>query len=478
MSRSNRNRFTLYWHRPTCNDADAHRSRLGLALAPSGIELLDVGADVSGSDDLPGILLLSGATESDLAAVNRISRHGQRRLIVAVDDNPEREADGAKSLSAGFSLDWRVLALGASEVLPWSQLLAQAQCLAARLRRWRIIDEIIGSPLIRDNLIGASPAWISLLRRVVEVARFTTAPIVLLGESGTGKELLARLIHTLDTREGKGELIVVDCTTVMPELSGSEFFGHERGAFTNAHLARDGAFALANRGTLFLDEVGELPPPLQAQLLRVVQERTFKRLGSNVWHHTEFRLICATNRDLFNDVQAGIFRRDLYYRLAGWVFRMPSLAERREDILPLARHFLASSVPSLAGTPISPSVAAWLQSRDYPGNIRDLRQLVLRIGARHVGDGPVGLADIPEDERAVAVPPPPGWPDAQFEEAIERAVALGLGLREISRAASDVAVRTALRTRGTLHEAARSLGVTPRALQLRQAQAKEARVLH
>jgi transcriptional regulator with GAF, ATPase, and Fis domain len=474
MSRSNRDRFSLYWHHPSRDDADARRSRLGLALAPSGIALSDAGADAAGIYDLPGILLLSGA--SDLAAVGRISRHGQRRLIVAVDDNPE-QADGGKSVSAGLSLDWRVLALGASEVLPWSQLLTQAECLAARLRRWRAIDEIIASPLIRDNLVGASPAWISLLRRIVEVARFTTASILLLGESGTGKEILARLIHTLDIRKDKRELIVLDCTTVMPELSGSEFFGHERSAFTNAHLARDGAFALAHRGTLFLDEVGELPP-LQAQLLRVVQERTFKRLGSNAWQRTEFRLICATNRDLWNETKAGSFRRDLYYRLAGWVFRVPNLAERREDILPLARHFLASSVPSLAGTPISPSVAAWLQSRDYPGNIRDLRQLVLRIGARHVGDGPVGLADIPEDERAVAVPPPPGWPDAQFEEAIERAVALGLGLREISRAASDVAVRTALRSCGTLHEAARSLGVTDRALQLRQAQAKDAHVLH
>jgi transcriptional regulator with GAF, ATPase, and Fis domain len=447
-------------------------------LVPNGVTLVEAGADDVGIDVSPGILLLSSATESDIAAVGRISRNGQCRLIVAVDDTPEHETDGAKSVSAGLSLDWRVLALGASEVLPWSQLLTQAECLVERLRRWRTIDEIIASPLIRDNLVGTSPAWISLLRRVVEVARFTTAPVLLLGESGTGKEMLARLIHTLDMRAEKRELIVLDCTTVMPELSGSEFFGHDRGAFTNAHQARDGAFALAHHGTLFLDEVGELPPPMQAQLLRVVQERTFKRLGSNVWQRTEFRLICATNRDLWNETQAGSFRRDLYYRLAGWVFRVPNLAERREDILPLARHFLASTVPSLAGAPIAPSVAAWLQSRDYPGNIRDLRQLVLRIGARHVGEGPVGLGDIPEDERAVAVPPPTGWPDAQFEEAIERAVALGLGLREISRAASDVAVRTALRIRGTLHEAARTLGVTDRALQLRQAQAKEAPVLH
>jgi transcriptional regulator with GAF, ATPase, and Fis domain len=287
--------------------------------------------------------------------------------------------------------------------------------------------------------------------------------------------MLARLIHTLDSRADKRELIVLDCTTVMPELSGSEFFGHDRGAFTNAHAPRDGAFALAHRGTLFLDEVGELPPSMQAQLLRVVQEQTFKRLGSNAWQRTEFRLVCATNRDLGDGVLQGSFRRDLYYRLAGWVFRIPNLSDRREDILLLAQHFLANASSELGEAGLTSSVSAWLQARDYPGNIRDLRQLVLRIGARHVGDCPIGLADIPEDERPTTAPLAPPWPDPQFEESIERAVSIGLGLREISRAASEVAVRAAMRSHLSLREAARSLGVTDRALQLRQAAARNIR---
>src|SRR5678816_4688946 len=136
------------------------------------------------------------------------------------------------------------------------------------------------------------------------------------GESGTGKELVARLIHALDRREPKGPFVVLDCTTVSPELAGSEFFGHERGAFTTAVTAREGAFAMADGGTLFLDEVGELPLALQAELLRVIQERVYKRVGSNTWKQADFRLVCATNRDLAAEEAKGNFRLDLFHRIA------------------------------------------------------------------------------------------------------------------------------------------------------------------
>src|SRR6185295_226461 len=150
-----------------------------------------------------------------------------------------------------------------------------------------------------------------------------------------GKELLARVIHALDPRPDKGELVVLDCTTIVPELSGSEFFGHERGAYTGAVGPRDGAFALAHGGTLFLDEIGELPLALQAQLLRVVQEGTYKRVGGNAWHKASFRLVCATNRDLKEEVARGRFRGDLYHRLATNASRLPPLRDRVEDILVL-----------------------------------------------------------------------------------------------------------------------------------------------
>lgn len=270
---------------------------------------------------------------------------------------------------------WSLLRAGASDVFTWNHSPEPAQEIAARFERWREVDDIVQSALVRENLVGQSQAWIRVLRQVVEVARFTDASVLITGESGTGKELVARLIHTLDTRKTKRELVVSDCTTIVPELSGSEFFGHERGAFTGAVATRDGAFALANDGTLFLDEVGELPPTLQAELLRVVQEKTFKRVGSNTWQKTEFRLVCATNRNLIEEQMAARFRRDLYYRIAACTCHLPPLRERREDILPLVRHFIESQRPDNPPD-LDDAVRDYLLARDYPGNVRDLKQLV------------------------------------------------------------------------------------------------------
>ena len=138
---------------------------------------------------------------------------------------------------------------------------------------------------------------------------------------------------------------MLDCSTLVPSLSGSEFFGHERGAFTGAVDARDGAFALAAGGTLFVDEIGELPPELQTQLLRAVQEHTYKRVGGNVWRQTDFRLVCATNRDLQADVAAGRFRQDLYYRIAGVCCHLPPLRDRLDDVPVLTEYFLRELSP-------------------------------------------------------------------------------------------------------------------------------------
>jgi transcriptional regulator with GAF, ATPase, and Fis domain len=293
--------------------------------------------------------------------------------------------------------------------------------------------------------------------------------VLILGETGTGKEQVARLIHQLDGRPDKGELVLVDCTTIVPELAGSELFGHERGAFTSAVGARDGAVALADGGTLFLDEVGELPPGLQPQLLRVTQEQTYKRVGGNAWRRTAFRLVCATNRDLLAEEAAGRFRRDLYYRIAGWVCRLPALSERREDILPLVRHFMAQLRPGVEPPALDEPVRAFLLGRSYPGNVRDLRQLTARMLYRHVGPGPITVGDIPEEERP-ALLGEGDWCDARFEQAIRQALGAGAGIREIRRVAEDTAVRLAIADEdGNLQRAAQRLGVTDRALQLRRA---------
>ncbi|MGY0231804.1 sigma 54-interacting transcriptional regulator [Longispora urticae] len=427
------------------------------ALRQTDVTVLPRAPDV---DHVPRVLVC-GADPGGLGAVVRdLSEGGRHRLLVV--------AGATTEITPGST--WRLLQQGASDVLVWDGQ-PTARVAAARLHRWRVIDELVDSAQVRDRLVGRSPCWRAVLRRVVEIARFSTSFVLVTGASGTGKELVANLVHQLDPRPDKRDLVVLDCTTVVPSLSGSEFFGHERGAFTGAVAPRDGAVALADGGTLFLDEVGELPGTLQAELLRVVQEGAYKRVGSNVWRRTRFRLVCATNRDLVAEQQAGRFRSDLYYRISAATVWLPTLAQRPEDVLPLFRHFLRefrADGPELA---ITPAVADVLRARPYPGNVRDLRQLALQVSFRHVGDGPITPGDLPEEERPAddAAPADPG---NLLDEAVRRTVAAGLGLREIREAAADSAIRAALtQTGGRVALAARLLGVTDRALQLRRSRA-------
>lgn len=292
--------------------------------------------------------------------------------------------------------------------------------------------------------------------------------MLILGETGVGKEGIARLVHEMDPRPNKQPLVILDCTTIVPELSGSEFFGHERGAFTGAVAARDGAFALANGGTLFLDEIGELPLTLQAALLRVIQEGTYKRVGSNIWHQACFRLVCATNKNLEEEASRGKFRHDLYHRIAAWICKVPPLRDRSADILPIVHHFLKEG----KGVPISldEPVRQYLLNRDYPGNVRDLKQLVSRFCHRHVGLGPITVGDIPALERPATEDRHISWCDERFRSHIRMALESGMTLKEISRTAENEAIRIAIDDEnGNLQRAASKLGVTDRTLQLRRA---------
>lgn len=280
----------------------------------------------------PGLLCFDRVTEDVFDFLRETSQRGLQRVLALALPPCRLTREDAN----------RILGCGTADVLCWTDLQQAAADVAARVARWHEIDDVINSPLISENLIGKSPVWISALRQIIETGKFTDAPALILGETGTGKELAARLIHALNPRSATARLITVDCTTIVPELSGSEFFSHERGAFTGAVGHRDGAFALANGGTLFLDETGELSLSLQAQLLRVTQEHVFKRVGGNTWQPTDFRLVCATNRDLAVEAQQGRFRSDLYYRISTCACNLPSLRSRKEDILLLARHFLKS----------------------------------------------------------------------------------------------------------------------------------------
>ena len=410
------------------------------------------------SDD--GIICFSDIDEDLCEFVREVSHNREKRVLAVPIAGTQLKSEQA----------WRLLHAGASDVFLCSSASEMAERVKARFERWRTVDELLQSSAVNDNLIGSSPAWRSVLRQIVEVARFTSAAVLLIGESGTGKELVARLVHELDPRASQNDFVIVDCTTIAPELSGSEFFGHERGAFTGAVGARDGAFSDANGGTLFLDEVGELPLALQAQLLRVVQERTFKRVGSNAWQRSQFRLVSATNRNLLHRIEEGHFRHDLYHRIGGWIFRVPPLEERRDDILPLARHFLKQFQPDLSVADFDRPVQEYLLNRAYPGNVRDLRQLIARVSSRHVGPGPITIGDLPDNERPAGAPERGNWCASEFERAIAQALSLGVGLREISQTAADTATRIAIQeANGNLHGAARRLGVTDRALQMRRA---------
>jgi formate hydrogenlyase transcriptional activator len=229
-----------------------------------------------------------------------------------------------------------------------------------------------------EQLIGNSPALEAALEQVERVAP-TDSTVLIQGETGTGKELIARAIHNISSRCGRS-FVKLNCAAIPLDLLESELFGHEKGAFTGAIAQKIGRFELADQGTLFLDEVGDIPLALQPKLLRVLQEQEFERLGSTRTHHVDVRLVAATNRDLTDMAKRGEFRSDLYYRLNVFPILLPSLRARREDIPTLVEHF-AEIFGRRMSRPIehipSETMSA-LCLYQWPGNIRELQNLVQR----------------------------------------------------------------------------------------------------
>ncbi len=229
-----------------------------------------------------------------------------------------------------------------------------------------------------EQIIGNSPALESVLEQVEQVAP-TDSTVLIQGETGTGKELIARAVHNLSARCGR-PFIKLNCAAIPFDLLESELFGHERGAFTGAIAQKVGRFELADKGTLFLDEVGDIPPGLQPKLLRVLQEQEFERLGSTRTHKVDARLVAATNRNLVDMVKRNEFRSDLYYRLNVFPIPLPPLRERREDIPALVEHFVeiyARRMSKQIGN-IPPETMSALASYEWPGNIRELQNLIER----------------------------------------------------------------------------------------------------
>jgi Nif-specific regulatory protein len=269
----------------------------------------------------------------------------------------------------------RVLATLAGQLLQLEKLVAeQTQQLAARNV---VLAQALNTKSARYGLIGNSPPLLQALSELERVSQ-TQATVLLLGESGTGKELFARAVHLASGRRDR-PFIKVNCSAIPDTLFESELFGYERGAFTGASTARAGWFEQADGGTIFLDEIGELPLAMQAKLLRTLQEGTLVRLGGQRELRVNVRLVAATNRDLALAVEQGQFRQDLYYRLNVIPIRLPSLRERREDIRALVLHFVSrANQAHQRNVNLSADALLRLEAHHWPGNIRELGNLIER----------------------------------------------------------------------------------------------------
>jgi DNA-binding NtrC family response regulator len=300
-------------------------------------------------------------------------------------------------------------------------------------------------------MIGSSPQIEALRTRILQVAP-TPETILITGESGTGKELVARAVHAASDRR-RGPLVSVNCPALSAHLMESELFGHEKGAFTGADAPRAGRFELAAQGSILLDEVTEIDLALQAKLLRVLQEKTFERVGSNETIRASVRVLATTNRDLLAEVRAGRFRHDLYYRLAVVPLHVPPLRERRGDIPELAEHFLRRSASRLQRPPcvLQPGAMDLLVTHHWPGNVRELENIITRASVLY-GGGPVTADELRrwliggEGEGPAAVPDVPvGISLEEMERKLieatlehfgghraKTAQALGIGLRTLT----------------------------------------------
>jgi len=328
-----------------------------------------------------------------------------------------------------------------------------------RLRQQnRELAQAVAARRIKDRLVGQSPPFLAMLE-LARAAAGSEATILIRGESGTGKELIAELVHATSPR-AKGPLVKVNCGAIPAPLLESELFGHEEGAFTDAKTARRGRFELAAGGTIFLDEIGEMPPALQVKLLRVLQERAIERLGGQGQViPLDIRLVAATNRDLDAMVKAGTFREDLYYRINVITIHSPPLRERSGDIDLLANAFCARlserNKKSFKG--VSPEALAVLRRHHWPGNVRELENVIERAIVLGRGEW-IMVEHLPEALRNTA---------ARRESAgdlVSRLLDAGLGLEEFDKRMIE---RVLKRTGGNVSQAARTLGLTRRTLQYR-----------
>jgi two-component system response regulator PilR (NtrC family) len=325
----------------------------------------------------------------------------------------------------------------------------------------RVLRHRVGARAADTAVIGDSPA-VEEVRAMIEKVARAPSTVLIAGESGTGKEVVARAIHA---RSGGREqpFVAINCGAIPEGLIESELFGHEKGAFTGAAEARAGLFEVAGTGTLFLDEVGELPPAVQVKLLRALQERRVRRVGGTADLAFGARILAATNRELADEVKAGRFREDLFYRLNVIQIRVPALRERREDVPLFVRHFLERFAAEQHRPPpaLSPDAERLLAAHDFPGNVRELANVIERAVTLCDGDV-IGPRDLPPALRGLGDGAGSGPPSPLPEAGLD----LQAHLDAIERQILEQALQ---RTGGVKTEAARLLSLTFRSLRYRLA---------
>ncbi|HEY6119697.1 MAG TPA: sigma-54 dependent transcriptional regulator [Pyrinomonadaceae bacterium] len=322
----------------------------------------------------------------------------------------------------------------------------------------RTLRRAMSKAVERGEIVGRSDVMQEVFRLVEQVAP-ARSTVLITGESGTGKELIAKAIHEASTRAGK-QFVTVNSSNIPSELLESELFGHTRGAFTGAVAAKKGLFEVADGGSIFLDEIGDIPPETQVRLLRVIQEREFTPLGDTTPRRVDVRIIAATNIDLRDAVRQGTFREDLYYRLAVVPIELPPLRDRREDILPLAQHFIAKYNEENGrhvSEQIGPEVLALLEAYSWPGNVRELENAIERAVVIAPGDEISRECLRPEiaDPQAVIASSQEGSSVAAVQD-------IGRGVNfydEVRRFEIDLIRRALEQTGGHQSRAARLLGM-------------------
>jgi DNA-binding NtrC family response regulator len=348
------------------------------------------------------------------------------RDVLCVEERCRGKGDAVCRLVGRFREDW-------GERVASELSLSQGACLDDALVR--VTDELkrvekrirsrqkeLGPKLAAATDASGIVALSAAMRRVLDLARRVAkveSTVLLTGESGVGKERVARLIHSESERVG-GPFVAINCGAVPEGLLESELFGHARGSFTGASQDRPGLFEAAQGGTLLLDEIGEVPPPMQVKLLRALQEREVRRVGENKSRPVDVRVLAATNRDLVAEVHAARFRQDLYYRLRVVEIRVPPLRERREDVLPLARTFLQEAAKRTRRkvTGLSPGAANQLMRYAWPGNVRELENAIERAVVL-AGGSRIDVEDLPE-ELGLALPAAYAPGDVRPLDEVER----------------------------------------------------------